>query len=241
MMNLDALLPVIRAHAAQEAPRECCGLILADPVEYRPCRNIAPANTTFFMALEDYLAAHDTGRQLLAVVHSHVFEPATPSAADVAACNAGTLPWLIVNHPDGTHQWLHPQPDAPHAPLIGRTFVHGVHDCYSLVRDWYAEQGIALRDYPRLPEWWHAGQNLYRDNFAAEGFAEVPPETLQAGDLLLMRVRSPVENHAAVYLGDNIILHHVMHRPSRREVYGDYWRRHTTAVLRHNSMEAEPC
>ena len=33
-------LEAIKAHAAQEYPRECCGLIMRDG-SYRPCRNTA--------------------------------------------------------------------------------------------------------------------------------------------------------------------------------------------------------
>lgn len=49
---------------------------------------------------------------------------------------------------------------------IGRKFVHGSTDCYSLVRDFYKNEfGIELTDYARAEFWWNKGQNLYMDNF----------------------------------------------------------------------------
>jgi cell wall-associated NlpC family hydrolase len=121
--------------------------------------------------------------------------------------------------------------------LEGREFVHGVHDCYAIVRDYYHQLNIELQDYPRQGEWWLQGQALYRNNFAAEGFVEVPWETMRPHDVLLMRVRSQeVENHAAIYLGNNVILHHLMNSLSCKSHYEAYWQRHTTAVLRHRSF-----
>ncbi len=238
MMPLGTILPAVQQHAAQCAPRECCGLIVGGA--YVPCRNIAGEAAHFALHPADFAAAEDSGL-VQAVVHSHVFVPPMPSPADVAACNASGLPWLIVNHPTGAHAWLQPDAAAHHAPLIGREFVHGVHDCYALVRDWYAEHGIALRNYARTDNWWEHGANLYRENFAAEGFIELPPgDAPQWGDALLLQVASRVENHAAIYLGDNRILHHIMQRLSRVDLYSQPWQQRTCAVLRHPELRP-PC
>jgi cell wall-associated NlpC family hydrolase len=56
---------------------------------------------------------------------------------------------------------------------------------------------------------------------------------LLPGDCFLMQVASPVPNHAAVYLGDGLILHHLQGRLSSRDVYGGYWQKVTTHVLRY--------
>lgn len=242
-MTLSALLhDPIRMHAEVSAPRECCGLIVrADGAEkYLPCRNIGGELAHFAIHPDDYAAAEDSG-EILAVVHSHVHEPATPSAADVAACNAGTLPWLIVNHPTGAYAWLHPEVTNGPADLVGRAFVHGVHDCYALVRDWYwLEWGLQLRNYPRFDNWWERGENLYLDNFAAEGFMAIPLDApAQRGDALLMQVGARICNHAAIDLADGTVLHHVMHRMSKVDVYGEHWRRRTTHRLRHQSRIAQ--
>jgi cell wall-associated NlpC family hydrolase len=51
-----------------------------------------------------------------------------------------------------------------------------------------------------------------------------------------MKVASSVPNHAAIYIGGDIILHHVYGRLSNRQIYGGYWRKHTTHHLRHKSL-----
>ena len=59
------------------------------------------------------------------------------------------------------------------------------------------------------------------------------------GDAFLLAVRSVVPNHAAVYLGDNKILHHVLGRLSNLENYGGMWKHMTVAHLRHPEVAAK--
>lgn len=234
--DFAALMPAIRAHAAAAAPREACGVLIVAGGElaWRPCRNAAVTPLQHFVIDAAELAAAEDDGELVAIVHSHVGRPPAPSQADRAGCEASGLPWLIVNHPLGTHALV--GPCGWRAPLVGREFCYGVHDCYAIVRDHYLEAcGITLADYPRDWQWWLQGGDLYRDNFAAEGFVAVC-DGLRPHDLLLMQVASPVPNHAAVYLGDGLILHHVQGRLSSRDVYGGYWRKHTVLQLRHRTL-----
>jgi cell wall-associated NlpC family hydrolase len=71
------------------------------------------------------------------------------------------------------------------------------------------------------------------ENFAQAGFSPVDASDLQTGDCFLMQVASSVPNHAAVYLGDGLILHHLQGRLSSRDVYGGYWQKVTTHILRY--------
>ncbi|WP_429584243.1 C40 family peptidase [Paraburkholderia youngii] len=241
MTNDDSIarvVPYVVIHADAEAPRECCGVVIAQPDGeplYIACHNIAPAAQHFMIDPQDYASAEDTG-PVIAIAHSHVFVPPQPTDADLASIERTGLPWLIVNHPTGTHTIT--RPSGYVAPLLGRPFVHGVHDCYAIVRDYYATQGIALNDYPRLYGWWNEpdGPDLYRENFAREGFVEVPRETLREHDLILMNIRARRDNHMAVYLGRGVILHHLIEQPSRREFYGEFYQKRTTAVLRHRTL-----
>jgi len=221
------------AHAQEAFPRESCGLLVIRKGRevYWPCRNIGVGTDQFVLHPEDYAQADEQG-QIVAVVHSHTGLPCTPSQADRVACEASGLPWHIVSIPNG--EWTSLEPTGYVAPLVGREWSHGVLDCYALVRDWFrAERGIDLPNFARFDDWWKRGQNLYLDNFAQAGFAVVEPDELQTGDCLLMQVASPVPNHAAVYLGDGLILHHLQGRLSSREVYGGYWQKITTHTLRY--------
>jgi proteasome lid subunit RPN8/RPN11 len=234
-LTLD-LVAAIRVHAAREYPRESCGLLvrIGPHIEYRPCRNDSVEPGAFFrLNAEDYAAVEDAGK-VIAVVHSHPNASAAPSDADYAGCAQSGLPWLIVGCPSDDAQWIYPEVTT--MPLYGRSFCHGVTDCYTLIRDYYAEQGIALANHVRDDEWWLKGQNLYVDGFEGAGFVRITDGTLQKHDALLMQIRSPVPNHAAVYLGDGLIAHHLYNRLSARDVYGGWLRKCTTHTLRHRSL-----
>lgn len=241
---LDQVTPELRQamldHAAREAPRECCGLLLLDAYEgtlhYAPAANLAPGRggeDRFTLDPTAWIAADAFGT-VLAVVHSHPNYSANPSMADRASCERSGLPWLIVGWPSGAMVELHPEGWS--APLEGRTFHHGVLDCYTLVQDWYRrERGILLPDFEREDGWWERGQNLYREGLEAAGFVQVSGEP-QRGDGLLMRVAAKVENHAAIYLGDGYILHHLYGQLSRRERWDWPWQRRTTAIVRYGAQ-----
>ncbi|WP_290889355.1 C40 family peptidase [Arenimonas sp.] len=232
----DAATAAIRAHAAQVYPRECCGLLLRHgaAISYAPCRNLATApEEQFILDPEAWALAEDTADSIEAIVHSHPNASANPSMADRVMCERTGLPWLVIGWPSGALVWC--DPCGFEAPLIGREFTHGVLDCYTLVRDWYwREHRIQLPDFPRTDLWWERDEDLYLDNFAAAGFVEVTD--LQPGDGLLMQVLSLKVNHAAVYLGDNVMLHHLYGRLSGRDVYGGYWQRHTRKIVRHRDL-----
>lgn len=225
-------------HAQQCYPREACGVLVSidGRTKYWPCRNLAEPDATdhFVLSPEDYAAA-DAAGEIVGIVHSHPDAAAEPSEADRVACEASGLPWYIVSVPGG--QWAALHPSGYQAPLIGRTWAHGVLDCYSLIRDWYRiEAGILLPDYDRQDNWWHSGKNLYLDFYRDAGFSQVADENPQAGDVLLMQILANVPNHGAIYLGDDVILHHLANRLSCREIYGGYFKKHTYAVLRHERI-----
>lgn len=76
--------------------------------EYFACRNMATGADHFILDPLDYLAA-DVAGEIVGVVHSHPNAPATPSVADVMACNATCLTWHIVSLPDLTWERLEPK------------------------------------------------------------------------------------------------------------------------------------
>jgi proteasome lid subunit RPN8/RPN11 len=233
-MITPAILAAAIAHANSSPKREICGVVITSrrKNQYVPCRNIADNNEQFVIDPEDYAAAEDAGK-VIAIVHSHVNVNPNPSQADLIGIERTKLPWLIVNTPVNTHTITYPTGYV--APYVGREFVHGITDCYSIWRDYYSrELGIEMIDYERGVEWWLKGQDLYEDNYKAAGFVVV--DDLKEHDIILMKVASDKQNHAAIYLGNNIILHHVMGKISSKDVYGGYWRKVTTKILRHVSQ-----
>lgn len=228
----------IAAHAKAEHPREACGLIvnIGGTLRYVACKNIAAsARENFILCPKDYALCARMG-EICAVVHSHPDSRPEPSQADLVACEASGLPWHIYAYP--LDQWGYCAPSGYEAPLLGRPFVHGVLDCYAAVRDCLKkDKGVLIPDFDRRDNWWKDGQNLYVENFEKAGFRRIIDEPIKPYDCFLMQILSKVPNHAAVYLGGDIIYHHLYNRLSAREVYGGYYRKHTTHILRHESQE----
>jgi proteasome lid subunit RPN8/RPN11 len=235
-------LDAIRDHAIRVYPHECCGLLVAvDGRErYIECTNAATGTDHFILPGDEYADAESLG-DIVAVVHSHPDAPCTPSEADRVACEASGLPWFIVEVRRGDDgevreagsTWIEPAGFA--APLVGRSFAHGVLDCYTLVRDWYRhERQILLPDFKRCDGWWHEGADLYMKNYRAAGFRPIAEgDPLEVGDVILMQIRAEVANHAGVYIGNGLMLHHRYGRLSNREVYGGYWLENTRQILRY--------
>lgn len=240
---IDAsIIAAVRAHARGEYPRECCGVVVVRKgrQRYIECRNMAGQQHHFAMDPQDYAAAEDEG-EVLAIAHSHCNASPRASMADRVGCERSGKPWLIVSYPAGHHELL--LPEGYRAPLVGREFAHGVLDCYSLIRDYYQDRlGIELPDYDRDDRWWLRDQNLYLEHYADAGFVRIggadAVDQLKPHDMILMQVASQVPNHGGIYLGDMQILQHCSGRLSSRDVYGGYWQRCTSDIMRHEQVIA---
>jgi cell wall-associated NlpC family hydrolase len=96
---------------------------------------------------------------------------------------------------------------------------------------------VTLPDPVRHDEWWNdGGSALYNDAALRDAnFAPVSVSEIAKGDLILMQIRSRnrVPNHAAIYLGDGMMLHHLHSRLSSRDIYGGYWQEVTRSIWRH--------
>jgi proteasome lid subunit RPN8/RPN11 len=238
-IDLTPILPELFAHAEREQPRECCGLaiVFKGKLQYRACKNISETEGQFEIDPEDYALAEDAG-EIVGVCHSHVYVNPNPSEADLVMCERGGVPWLIVNYPTGDYRQFEPKGYV--APLIGRTYSHAVLDCYQIVVDHFdRELNIKLPHFCRTDSWWEKGQNLYMEGLEKAGFVILGDQNyadIRKHDCFLMQVSSPVPNHAAVYIGDNMILQHVAGRLSSRDIYGGFWRKSTNHVLRHKAL-----
>lgn len=247
----ESIKAAIAAHAIAEYPHEAVGFVtsVAGVETYMPCANWASAPTEHFViAGEDYARAEEAG-EIVALVHSHPGAAARPSAADRAMCEqSGIALWVIVSlgtQPDGSiavDDWCEFGPSGFIAPLVGRQFAHGIHDCYAIVRDWYRlERDVVLPDFERRDDWWDDGHSsLYLENYRAAGFEDIGAEAaLEIGDVLLMQIRSRngVPNHAGIYIGDGHFLHHMHGRLSGRAVWGGMWAQCLRTVLRYRSDE----
>ena len=211
-------------HAKEQDPKESVGLLLniKGKQRYYPCNNLAISNyQCFILDPEDYIQADKLG-EIVAVVHSHPTTPPNPSQADKISCEDSNLPWYIVN--PKTEKWFYFEPSGYKAPILGRQWVWGITDCWSLVRDWYKEEKkIILKDYERpiTPE--EFLQNPLFEKYALEtGFRELSnTEKCENGDVLLMSILHPTLNHVALFF-DGDVIHHLTDRLSCREPYSEW-------------------
>lgn len=234
-----------QTHARDAFPEESCGFIVDG--RYLPMKNTAGDPElhkndpdcgcrlcAFKIADADYL---QHAASIQAVVHSHPNGPAHPSRLDMLHQASSDLTWVILTLDESRFGpvivW---GGDCPVEPLIGREFIHGVTDCYALIRDVFAlgKEGMAAQgmkwpfDPIELPigeredNWWmhDANNNLYEENYPKAGFVEIKINDVRPGDVFLGKIRSEKLNHGGVLLGDNLILHHLPSRLSRREPAG---------------------
>jgi proteasome lid subunit RPN8/RPN11 len=228
--------------AAQKAsPHESCGLFVEinGTVQYWPCRNLAISSgletQNFILDPQDFSAAESAG-SIIAVVHSHPDGYPLPSHADLASCELWGFQWFIVSpHLADGGLWHSFSPCGYRAPLLGRVWSWGCHDCFSLVRDWYCDRGVVIRDFvrPNDPKDFLASP-LFCSLFKQAGFFAVDDERPQPGDCALMRIgRSSGLNHVGVFTEDMRLLHHLQGRLSGTDLYGEGLRKCTGLIVRH--------
>ena len=221
-------------HAKEQDPKESCGLLLniKGKERYHPCRNLSTNNQYFILDPEDYVKGNKRG-EIIAIVHSHPFTPPVPSQADKVSCEHSGLSWHIVN--PKTEEWGYYQPVGYKAPLLGRQWVWGITDCWSLVRDWYKEtKNIELRDWERPTTLEDFNKDPMFERCAwRTGFRKLrPDEQLINGDLLFMSIFGKGLNHVAVFLNGEV-LHHLTDRLSCREPYSAWLQKCTGAKYRY--------
>lgn len=246
----------ITAHAWDEYPNECCGVIVGG--QYHPCANIAPDSANAFEIDPAKLVILAELGEVGAIVHSHPNGEPLPSEVDKIQMGLHGVDWVIVGlgvSPTGAKYCdiKSYKPTTYQSPLIGRDYHHGVQDCYTLVQDYYKrELGIDLPNFTRVDEWWENADHepLYENNFKNAGFKVITGE-IQKHDVILCRVgRTHHVNHALIFVGngtlisentldcvgDCLVLHHPHGRLSVREIYGESWQKRTAIIVRHKDL-----
>ena len=221
----EQYLEQIRAEAIAAFPQEAIWLITE-----AGCRQVANVhdNPLEFFACSEKASRKAQAEGLLAAVHSHATNVAAPSSGDMQGQLDTSVPWAIIAT-DGVAAndiaWW--GKGATKAPLVGRTFRHGITDCYALIKDYYEiEMGIDLPEFPRDWEWWKTDLNLFENGFKSAGFQAIDASEAKPGDVWLARLggQMDVANHGGILLENDLALHQIgakapvdYSRPSARE------------------------
>jgi len=226
-----------KKYAKEQAPDEACGLlaIIKGKETFWPCKNLAEGKFEFFILDPDDWAECEDQGEILGVIHSHPTGPATPSDNDKAACEYLGFPYYIysIEH----DHWEFFEPSGWKAPsLIGRKFIWGKYDCWSIVTDWY-EQNLQIKipylkrtkkikDFSDNPYFEKA---LKDRNFIKQN----TNNNLKVGDILLFQTITGNLDHVALYIGDMMILNHNLRSLSCREPFNLAYQQQLRGVYRY--------
>lgn len=231
----------MRHQVLMSYPREAVGIVSRGT--YYPVENIHnEPKQNFRIAPETYMKFAD-GTGVDAIIHSHcvgvepvmfgqfAIDARTASYNDMVAQQECGVPFGIVACEGENVTNIVWFGEKPPAPIMGRPFIHGIYDCYSLIRDWYfLEKNIELPEHPREIGWWRDRRqmvknlNMYEDGWRKDGWYEVNlHDDLQIGDVLLMKYESKRTNHGGVYIGDGKFIHQAIGAPTRTE-YVHEWK-----------------
>lgn len=190
-------------------PREGVGYFKGDG-SFHPLENLSETDTDFSVD-ETFLLDEP-----VLLVHSHIShhfdytsDPRTPSFTDMDGQVKSGIEWAICvvdgEHVSPPYRWgnFDTRPS-----LFGREFIHSMYDCYELVRDHFADNGILLPAKPRHADWFLRGEDYMSNLYQDWGFEKVEMKDMQPGDLLFYKVRSPVVNHLAIFVGNDLVATH---------------------------------
>jgi len=240
--NLDVLKEDICAYVLKKYPEEAVlgiknqNIIYYENIHENPVEHFRIDPIKFNQNIPDILIHSHTSNQLSLKYRSNV-DPRTPSLKDMQTQDSLQIPFGILSSDGENCSDIVVFPDNDH-PLIGRPYIHGVYDCYTIIQSFYWQKfGIELMSVPREYMWWNdGGVNLYDKYYQSAGFFEVSEDELRYGDMILISISSTENNHGAVYIGDNKILQHMDKRLSQEYSFSR-WRNSMTKFLRHKEVK----
>lgn len=169
----------------------------------------------------------NTVARCVSVDHEQVYEISDELRSQM---NSERLPLVVFGPTLDASEAYVPDRFFENHPYVNRPFIHGIFDCYTLIRDYYRREFGKLlpSNNQRTYGWWNSGENLYIEGAPDYGFEQV--NSIRKHDVILMKFTS-MPSHAGIYMGEGNILHHVGGRFScvepltseyKRMIYGVY-------------------
>lgn len=208
---------------AQSVSEEVCGLIVFDMAHKKPLvipmENMAEDRVRHFrLSSQEYL---DIYRQykILAVYHSHFLggeseESLLFSETDKTCSKLLALPMVLYSVGRNRFNMLTPDTYVME-PLLGREYVWGFWDCYTLIKDyWTHEYGytygcynfLELDDVSLLREGDFFERHIHKlDKTKITKKRDI--QDISHGDIMFFTLRGKFIDHAGIYLDGNKLLH----------------------------------
>jgi len=236
----------IKSLANKRGFEEVCGLIFFNEKDYKfdvfPCKNYAnDRKNNFSISPQDYIKCSTLGK-VTACYHSHINDSLEFSEIDKNNSNMYNIYYILYNVKLDKFNFYAPREQ--NNKYIGKPFILGISDCFTLMKEYaWNEEKISI-EFPRdiiYPRNLTDIKDLYENNFKEQGFLKLDKNVkMQKSDGIMMLFPSVSEKyptHAAVYIGDNLILHQPFNSFSCVNIYDNFYRKHTSYVLRHRSLE----
>ena len=223
-MITQELKQILIDTAKKEFPKEMCGILFLDEdntIKFKQCTNLSINPTELFEIDNSVLINYN----VIAIVHCHTNGRNYLSKYDMQNQQLLNLDWVLVCN-DNVITYR------PISPLLGRQFEFNKQDCYNLFRDCYMLAGsdhLPEFEYPN--NWYEQGMNLYVDRLPEYGFEKV--DIPEIGDVILFTIGSEIPNHAGVYIGNQLFIHHSIDRLSKRDILGGYWLKNAHSIWRY--------
>lgn len=214
MILSETTLEEIKRAAIAEYPKEMCGVVVEGNFIQLENTSNNPEDSFKFDVIQ-YLQYSSCD----AIIHSHTQKPRrnyrhdlrTPSIVDRRKQIESNKPWGILAT-DGITAlapiWL---PRTYSQEYIGRPFIWFIHDCYTLVQDYYFfEFGIELMDHALEFDYgngFRIENNIFDKYIADAGFYDRPfkPGELKKGDLVLLTHLGVDQSHLGIFTGESIL------------------------------------
>jgi len=220
--------------------QEVCGFIKAIGSELViiECENAAEDRVNNFeFSIEDSILAQD--KDVVGVFHSHTDcqrSLSTFSQSDIDAAEEFQKPlYLYVLK---TKEWLNYTPNGYNRDLIGRQFIRGVNDCYSILRDYYRQDlKINLNDYIRDDDIFDGKNDFIMKHAEDAGFRVLEGRSvIKKNDVLVFKHFGPYPRHLGVFVGNSRFLHQPCSNLSCVDLLAGDWQKRLKFILRHKNF-----
>ena len=240
----------IKKQALEEAPKECCGVLLKNG-ELHACVNVSGFPEETFAINFNNLKNINTD-DIAAFYHSHP-QGIEPSLTDKYYAHKVNLKSFIYAIKEDEFSSYEPS-GFFELPLIGRDFITNEVDCITLVRDYYKRNlNIDIKDikhqireiepgeWKNHPEFWKYNRKNNEQLihlFQSRGFSLIDrKDDIKEHDLILSDnglVRA--YSHCAVYIGAERVIHHPYPTKSTKESMSYFKGRGMVVRMRLKSM-----